>query len=146
MPKRFTLAEAQEKIPEVSRRLREAVALKGEYDDAEKALESSTARIATLGGVNVDLESVRKAKARRESAASRLPKAIERVQDLGCVVKDLDTGLVDFPTLFRGAEVYLCWKLGERTIEFWHGVDEGFAGRKAIDQDFREHHCGDLQQ
>jgi len=61
-------------------------------------------------------------------------------------VKDLDIGLVDFPTLFRGAEVYLCWRLGEPAIQFWHGVDEGFAKRKAIDQDFRDHHNGGVEQ
>jgi len=64
---------------------------------------------------------------------------VAQLQDLGCLVKDLDTGLVDFPALFRGQEVYLCWKLGEPSIEFWHGVDEGFRGRKAIDSDFRDH-------
>lgn len=142
MPKRFTLAEAQATLPEVSLRLREAVALKGEYDEAEEALHRSMARISTLGGMSVDLDGVRKAKQRRESAAARLPEAVKRVQEMGCVVKDLDIGLVDFPTLFRGSEAYLCWKLGEETIEFWHGVDEGFAGRKAIDRDFREHHAG----
>jgi len=75
-----------------------------------------------------------------------LRNAIESVQELGCVVKDLDIGLIDFPTLFRGEEVYLCWKLGEPVIAFWHGVDEGFRGRKAIDRDFRDNHCGDSAQ
>jgi len=46
------------------------------------------------------------------------------------VIKDLDVGLIDFPTLFRGKEVYLCWRMGESGIRHWHGVDEGFAGRK----------------
>ncbi len=146
MPKRFTLPEAQGLIPEVSRRLSEAVALKAEYDKAEKELRSSTERIMAMGGVTVDRDSIRQAKARRDSAAARLPKAIERIQQTGCVVKDLDTGLVDFPTLFQGVEVYLCWKLGEPAIGFWHGVDEGFAGRKAIDNVFRENHRGDLEQ
>ncbi|HUP05308.1 MAG TPA: DUF2203 domain-containing protein [Bryobacteraceae bacterium] len=146
MPKRFTLAEARELIPEVSRLLREAVDLKSAYDGAENALHAAAARIASLGGVFPDIESVRGARARRDSAAARLPKAIQRIQEIGCVVKDLDTGLVDFPTRFRGAEVYLCWKLGERTIEFWHGVDEGFAGRKTIDREFREKHRGDPEQ
>ena len=68
------------------------------------------------------------------------------MQAIGCVVKDLDIGLIDFPTEFRGEEVYLCWKLGEPRIEFWHGVEEGFRGRKAIDQDFRDHHRGDPAQ
>ena len=58
-------------------------------------------------------------------------------------MKDLDTGLVDFPTLFRGQEVYLCWKLGEPSIEYWHSVDQGFRGRKPIDRDFRDHLEGD---
>jgi hypothetical protein len=56
------------------------------------------------------------------------------------VVKDLDTGLLDFPTLYQGREVYLCWRLGESQINYWHGVDEGFAGRKAIDDDFLANH------
>jgi len=146
MPKRFTVPEAQGLIPEVSRLLSEAVAVKAEYDDAESVLRSATDRIMAMGGVTVDRDSVRQAKTRRDSAAARLPKAIEHIQQTGCVVKDLDVGLVDFPTLFRGVEVYLCWKLGERTIEFWHGVDEGFAKRKAIDGDFRDNHRGDLEQ
>jgi hypothetical protein len=146
MPKRFTLGEAQSLIPEVSRLLREAVALKAEFDEAEGAIRSSTERIMLMGGMNVDRDRVREVKVRRESAGARLPKAIERIQQMGCVVKDLDVGLVDFPTLFRGLEVYLCWRLGEPSIQFWHGVDEGFSRRKAIDGDFRDHHRGDLEQ
>ena len=57
---------------------------------------------------------------------------MEQVQSFGCLIKDLDVGLIDFPTLYRGEEVYLCWKLGEDGIEFWHGVSEGFRGRKKI--------------
>lgn len=146
MPKRFTLPEAQALIPEVGRHLREAVALKVEFEEAEAALRSATERIMAMGGVTVDRASVREVKVRRDSAASRLPKAIERIQQTGCVVKDLDIGLVDFPTLFRGVEVYLCWRLGEPAIEFWHGTDEGFAKRRPIDKDFRDHHRGDMEQ
>jgi hypothetical protein len=146
MPKRFTLGEAQDALPEVSRRLREAMALKAEFEAAEGAFRSSTERIMVMGGVTVDRESVREIKSRRESAAARLPKAIERVQQMGCVVKDLDIGLVDFPTMFRGVEAYLCWRLGEPAIGFWHRVDEGYGQRKAIDRDFRDHHRGELEQ
>jgi hypothetical protein len=99
-----------------------------------------------MGGMVVDRTEVREARERRDHAAGSLRQVLEEVQELGCVVKDLDIGLVDFPTLFQGREVYLCWKLGEPAIAFWHGVDEGFAGRKAIDQDFREHHQGDRPQ
>jgi hypothetical protein len=75
-----------------------------------------------------------------------LRRALEQAQETGGLVKDLDTGLVDFPTMYRGVEVCLCWKLGEGAIGYWHGVDEGFRGRKPIDQDFRDQHRGDPAQ
>ncbi|HYW47135.1 MAG TPA: DUF2203 domain-containing protein [Bryobacteraceae bacterium] len=146
MPKRFTLAEAQQLIPEVERVVRDAVALKSEYGQAERALQSFTERIMLMGGMLVDLARAYEVRTRRDEVAAQLRNSIEQLQGLGCVVKDLDIGLVDFPTLFRGEEVYLCWKLGEHDIGFWHGVDEGFRGRKAIDQDFREHHRGEREQ
>lgn len=142
MAKRFTLAEAQSLIPQVSSLLREAVARKAEFEVAEKAFRSFSERIMMMGGVNVDRDAVLGAKARRESGAAQVREAVEHIQQMGCVVKDLDIGLLDFPTLFRGVEVYLCWRLGEPSIRFWHGVDEGFANRKAIDREFRDHHRG----
>jgi hypothetical protein len=99
-----------------------------------------------MGGVVVDRERVLGARVRRDQAAARLRDRIEAVLETGCLVKDLDIGLVDFPTLLRGTEVYLCWKLGETGITFWHPVDEGFRGRKLIDQDFLDHHEGDRPQ
>ena len=109
----------------------------------ELALQSYSEGGCPMGGVMVDRERALDAKTKREQAAAVLRNAIEAVQEMGCQVKDLDTGLVDFPTLFRGVEVLLCWKLGEPGIEYWHGVEEGFRGRKAIDQDFLDHHEGD---
>jgi hypothetical protein len=146
MARRFTLAEAQSLIPEVSRLLREAVSLKRAYQEAEQAIETGTQRITMMGGLMVDRNQAIDARKRRDTSGASLHSSIEEVQAIGCVVKDLDIGLVDFPTEFRGEEVYLCWKLGEPRIEFWHGVEEGFRGRKAIDQDFRDHHRGDPGQ
>ena len=143
MPKLFTLAQAQSLIPRVDRLLREAIALKSGFVEAERALQSFNERIMLMGGMTVNRDWFLQAKNRRESEAERLRNAVQQLQNLGCLVKDLDTGLVDFPTLFRGQEVYLCWKLGEASIEFWHDVDTGFAGRQAIDRDFRDHHEGD---
>lgn len=146
MSKRFTLAEAESLIPSVDRLLRQAVELKSGYANAARKMDSFQERIALMGGVIVDRGKVQEARDRRDDAAASLRSLIEQVQELGCLIKDLDIGLVDFPTTFRGREVYLCWKLGEPSIAYWHGVDEGFAGRKAIDQDFREHHEGDRAQ
>jgi len=91
----------------------------------------------------VDHSKVMDQKRRRDSSAQGLKEALEEIQEYGCVVKDLDIGLIDFPTLFRGEEVYLCWKLGESGIRFWHGVQEGFRGRKPIDQAFLAQHRGE---
>jgi hypothetical protein len=146
MPKRFTLAEAKALIPRVSGLLRDAIARKEEYDEAERAIQAFQHRVMVMGGMTLDRESVLQARKRREAALESLRTAIQEVQDYGCVVKDLDIGLIDFPTTFRGEEVYLCWKLGEEAIRFWHGVDEGFRGRKVIDQEFLDHHEGDREQ
>ena len=146
MPKRFNLAEARSLLPQVDRLLRDALEAKSAYDKVERTIQSFAERVMLMGGIAVDREQVLERRSLRDSSAARLKSAIEQVQELGCVVKDLDIGLVDFPTLFRGTEVYLCWKLGEPDIAFWHGVDEGFRGRKAIDQDFRDHHRGDRAQ
>jgi len=146
MPKRFTLEEAQGLIPRVDRLLRQAIAVKTEFENAERGIQAINERVMMMGGMQVDRERAVEARSRRDQAANQLRGAIEQVQEMGCVVKDLDTGLVDFPTLFRGVEVCLCWKLGETAIEFWHGEDEGFRGRKPIDRDFLDHHEGDRTQ
>jgi hypothetical protein len=143
MAKRFSLAEAQSLIPRVDSLLREAVSLKADYQEAEKVIQGVAQRVALMGGMIVDRDQTIEAKRRRDAVGAKLRTAIEEVQEFGCVIKDLDMGLIDFPTLLRGVEVYLCWKLGEPKIGFWHGVDEGFRGRKAIDQDFLDHHRGD---
>jgi hypothetical protein len=144
MPKRFTLAEAQSLLPTVAEMVREVVGLKATHDEAASGMRACRERIMLMGGTVVERTGVRETLARQEAAASRLGCLLEEIQELGCVVKDLDIGLVDFPTTFRGSEAYLCWKLGEPAIQFWHSIEEGFAGRKPIDDDFREHHSGDL--
>ncbi|OGR96360.1 MAG: hypothetical protein A2902_07215 [Elusimicrobia bacterium RIFCSPLOWO2_01_FULL_64_13] len=59
---------------------------------------------------------------------------LDGVMDLGCVLKDLDAGLVDFPHILEpnDEEVFLCWKYGEKKVRFWHEIDKGFSARKPI--------------
>jgi hypothetical protein len=143
MAKRFTFWEAERMLPRVREWMREAVELKSGYDEAERWMQALTRRITMMGGVVFDREQAAQNRSRRDAAAQRLRAILESFQEQGCVVKDLQMGLVDFPTLFRGEEVYFCWKLDEESIQFWHATSEGFAGRKAIDQDFLDHHEGD---
>jgi hypothetical protein len=144
MPRFFTLQRAENVLPDVASAIREAISLKTEYERMECEWQNLTQRLNVMGGVRLDRGQVTDLKNRREETALALKQAIERIQEFGCLVKDLDIGLIDFPTLFRGEEVYLCWKLGETGIQFWHGVDEGFRGRKPIDQSFLEQHRGEL--
>lgn len=144
MPRFFTLPQAEKLLPRVESAIREAIALKAVYDQAESEWQSFSERLMVSGGMQVNRSRLLEQKNRREAAALDLKSSIERVHEFGCVVKDLDIGLIDFPTLLNGQEVYLCWKLGESGIQFWHGVHEGFGGRKAIDAEFLEHHQGEL--
>jgi hypothetical protein len=146
MPKRFTLAEAQRLIPRLEPLLRNAITLKTQFAEADTAVRAFLERVTMTGGMMVDRDQVRAARERREASGRRLKAALEEVQETGCTVKDLDIGLIDFPTVFRGVEVCLCWKLGEPRIEYWHGMEEGFRGRKPIDDDFLQHHRGDPPQ
>ena len=143
MPRRFNLREAESLLPRVKTLIEEAVALKAACQEAESSIERFTQKLMLYGGILVDRERALATRQRRDSALEKLKAAVERIQETGCLVKDLDKGLVDFPTLFRGREVYLCWKMDEPSIAFWHGVEEGFAGRKRIDQEFLDNHRGD---
>jgi hypothetical protein len=140
MPRYFTLDQAERLLSRIEPAVREAASLKGFFNDAEKDLRTAAERVLLLGGAQVDQQQWLNMRGRRDALASRLKESIEAVQEHGCLMKDLDLGLIDFPTLLRGEDVYLCWKLGEQRIEFWHGTDEGYRGRKPIDQEFLDNH------
>ena len=145
MQRYFRIEEAEQLLPKIEPAVRELASLKSLFDETERELRSAAERITLLGGANVDREKVLGQRGQRDALASRLQHSMEAVQQHGCLVKDLDLGLIDFPTFFKGQEVYLCWKLGEASIGFWHGVQEGFRGRKPIDRDFLDHHGGEAQ-
>ena len=146
MPRFFTLVEAEKLLPEVARSIEEAVNAKNEYETCEAESRRLSERVAMLGGVRVDRAEFEAIRKRRDACAQVVRDAVERIQDRGCLVKDLDLGLLDFPARWKGQEVYLCWRLGEDRIAFWHGVDEGFRGRKPIDDEFVKHLSGELSE
>ncbi len=75
----------------------------------------------------------RRAEARRSTELkAEVVKLIGRIEAHGCIVKDLDLGLLDFPALREGTPVYLCWKAGESEIAHWHGTDENFYDRRGL--------------
>jgi hypothetical protein len=143
MPRYFTLDEARAALPTVGRLIREAVGARGRCAEAEKYLQTLAQRILMMGGISVDTAAAEAWKSQYDSNGQALKNGMEQIEEMGVLVKDLDIGLVDFPTLFRGEEVYLCWRMDENDIDHWHGVHEGFASRKAIDKHFVENHRGD---
>lgn len=130
-------------LPEVERLVRSMVQAKRDYDSGDSELDQLKHRITLLGGITLTRERVLASRTRKEAAARTLKSVVEKLTELGIQIKDPDTGLIDFPTLYRDREVYLCWRLGESGIGFWHNVEDGFAGRQAIDREFMENHRGD---
>lgn len=128
-PRLFTLEEALALLPIVRRLLQEARDLKREMEERGRELE----RLTQASSGNGHLTS-RVAAARREleSAVARLQARLEEIERLGVEVKGIDEGLVDFRSLREGRVVYLCYRLGEETIAYWHELESGFAGRQPL--------------
>ena len=131
--KYFKREEAEELLPLIEHCLRQARDSKEQVEGLDRELSLASARIMALGGSLPAHGKLAASREQREKLVAQLQEAIQQIQDTGCLVKDLDEGLVDFPTLREGEEVYLCWKLGEERIAYWHGVEEGFAGRKPLE-------------
>ena len=105
MPIFFTPKQANEHLPHVKETVLRVISIKQEAD-----------------GLKDDDEMA--------DAMERLEKEIQKLEELGCVLKDMNIGLIDFPAVRLGTRVWLCWKLGEEKVSFWHGLHEGYNGRK----------------
>ena len=131
--KLFDRREAEELLPAIEPFLEEAQKQKRALDSITADISNAALRIMMLGGSLPPFAELNRKKNQREKVAEQLNQTVDEIQQTGCLVKDLDTGLVDFPSLRGGEKVYLCWKLGEERIGYWHGIEEGFAGRKPLD-------------
>jgi hypothetical protein len=132
-PKLFSLSEAERARRQVEPLLVEAIEVRRKVEDLDEKLSAVANRILMMGGITIQYEAVARLRLEHDRLESQVKDAVERIQNTGCVVKDLDAGLVDFPSIINNEEVYLCWRLGEDRIRFWHRQDEGFAGRRPID-------------
>jgi hypothetical protein len=132
--KYFDRKEAEDLLITIAPWLEEAKGEKQTIEAFKNELAQVASRIMVLGGTSPPLADLLRKKTEHDEAAERLVEIVNRIQETGVLVKDLDIGLVDFPSLLEGEEIYLCWKLGEGRISFWHGIDEGFTGRKPLDE------------
>ena len=130
----FTLDEAQSLLPVLESLLRTAIDGKQLIESVDSEFQEIAHRVFLNGGTFLNIVHLARRKAQREKAVQRVKDAIAEIDSTGVQVKDLDIGLLDFPCEVDGHTLLLCWKLGEKSIAHWHGVSEGFAGRKRIDE------------
>jgi hypothetical protein len=132
--KTFTLEEAHTLLPVLRSLIKRAMDDKSVIEAVEKELQDLKHRILLSGGLFVDVPAVARRRAERDKAFQDIKDTLAEIDAIGVQVKDLDIGLLDFPCVVEDEIVLLCWKYGENKIEFWHGMEEGFRGRKPIDE------------
>lgn len=130
----FTLDEALDLLPVLESLLRTSIDGKKLIESVDAEFQELAHRVFLQGGLSVNIVHMARRKADREKTIQRVKDALAEIDASGVQVKDLDIGLLDFPCEVDGRTVLLCWQLGEKTITHWHGVNEGFAGRKPIDE------------
>ena len=129
----FTLDEAQSLLSTLESLLRTAINGKTLIEEVDNEFQETAHRVFLNGGTHLDIVYLARRKAEREKTIQRVKDAVAEIDATGVQVKDIDIGLLDFPCEVEGAILLLCWKLGEKSITHWHGVSEGYAGRKPID-------------
>jgi hypothetical protein len=130
----FTLEEAQSLLAVLESLLRTSIDGKKLIESVDAEFQETAHRVFLNGGMFLNVVHLARRKAEREKTIQRVRDAMAEIDAIGVQVKDLDIGLLDFPCKVDGKIVLLCWKLGEQGITHWHGTDEGFAGRKPIDE------------
>jgi hypothetical protein len=132
--KTFTYEQATTLLPVLRTLLKRAMDGKQLIESVENELQDLRHRILLSGGLSVDIPAVAHRRAERDKALQEIKDALAEIEAIGVQVKDLDIGLLDFPCVVEEEIILLCWKYGEEKIGFWHGVEEGFRGRKPIDE------------
>ena len=118
----FTLDDALTILPEIRDRLERISRMRADIRELAAELET------TVRGNGQSQET----QPQFVKLVRELERLVGEVQERGVILRDLDTGLIDFPSIRDGEEIFLCYRLGEETIEFWHGLEEGFPGRKPL--------------
>lgn len=133
MPERvFTPAEANSALPEVREAAERLVALRARMHELDRTQRSN---ITAIGGNGAGYAAgdLNQAQDELQGLAELAAACVDELQQLGVQVKDVDSGLLDFPSLRHGEPVLLCWQVGEDEVAWWHTLDGGFAGRRPID-------------
>ncbi len=135
--KTFTLDEAQSLLPVLESLMKRAIEGKQAAELVEGRLQELNRQIYLSGGMRVDVTAVARDRAEIEQHVQQAKETLAEIDAIGVQVKDLETGLLDFPFRLEDEVVLLCWRMGEPAIEHWHTVESGFQGRQPVDDRFR---------
>jgi hypothetical protein len=135
--KTFTIDEAQSLLPVLESLLKRAMDGKLAAQEIEADLNGLAQKIYLSGGMRVNVGAIAKQRSEMEDHLKTVRESIAEIDAIGVQVKDLESGLLDFPCRVEDEVVLLCWKIGEPAIEHWHTVDSGFQGRQPVDERFR---------
>ena len=135
--KTFTLDEAQSLLPVLESLLKRAIDGKRSAETVESGISDLARQIYLSGGMRIDTGKVAKQRAELEGHLQRVRESVAEIDAIGVQVKDLETGLLDFPFRLDDQVVLLCWRMGETSIEHWHTADAGYKGRQRVDERFR---------
>ncbi len=127
----FTVEEANALLPQLRVMLEDLQAQRRELEQRQQLLEAIRQQ-AGENGYRLGGDAFLRLKREAEFILEGCNNAVKKIEDLGCLLKDLHLGLIDFPSIREGREVYLCWKPDEAEVGYWHGLTEGYAGRKPI--------------
>lgn len=124
----FTVDKANTILPKVKKRFDEILCCKNNVMDIQEELQN-------LSDSHCSFEKFIKKKQELNHAVTALYNMIQELEDMGIMIKSVDEGLLDFPSIRYDEEIWLCWKFGENQVKFWHRKEEGFMGRKPIPQE-----------
>jgi hypothetical protein len=131
MSKYFTLEEATDLLPTLRPILEQIISLRARLERTERDLVSLHWKARTNGHAEYR-GSFGEGQSTRSALLAEINAELVKIHDLGVELKDPALGLIDFPSLRDDRVIYLCWRLGEPAIEYWHETDTGFAGRQPL--------------
>ncbi len=130
--RRFTLEEANSLVPWLERTIQRLNSSLERLEDLRRRWEELQKDQRRLNGTFDSYHEINVMKAELDEMGEDMQQILDTIGDEGIIIRDLSTGLVDFPHIRQGREVYLCWIIGEKRIEYWHETDSGFAHRQLL--------------
>ena len=135
-PRTFTVIEANALLPQVQPLLQQLQGIQRSIIETNQKLDEANAKLAQGNGYPLQSikEQISELTKHQLQLIDAFQSALDQLESLGCLLKDLSSGLIDFYGVREGQLILLCWKLGEDRIRFWHSLEGGYAGRQPLER------------